>query len=513
MAETPGDEGSTPASEKEAGATYAAAADLGSNSFHMIVGRLDDGKLTIVDKLRERVRLASGLSSDGNITKEAADRAIACLEQFGQRIQGMPADRVRVVGTNTLRKAKNARAFMERAQAALGYPIDIVSGREEARLIYLGVAQTNPDLGPRLVIDIGGGSTEFIIGEGFDITEADSLFMGCVSFSERYFGDGEITAKRFREAQLAAELELQSIAARYRRIGWNTAIGCSGTIHAVTRIVQANGWADDGVTLKSLKKLRKSLIATGCVDDVNLPGLVPDRKPVICGGTAILEALFVDLRVEQLTPSSGAMREGVLYDLVGRINQEDVRDRTIRWFQKRYQVETAQAELVEQTTLTLLHQATRFWELDEKWAEKHLSWAARLHEMGLAIAHTGYHKHGAYLVRHSHLAGFSSEEQRTLATLIATQRRKLKPDMFDELDPTRVQDVMKLCVLFRLAVRLNRGRDTTRPPFVLKLKKDRIKLNFPSGWLDEHPLTRTALEEDARYLSSIGYQLSLHEAA
>jgi exopolyphosphatase/guanosine-5'-triphosphate,3'-diphosphate pyrophosphatase len=490
-------------------ATYAAAADLGSNSFHMIVGRLDGGKLTVVDKLREGVRLASGLGQDGNITAAAAERALSCLRQFGQRVEGMPRDRVRVVGTNTLRKAKNAREFIIGAQAALGYPIEIVSGREEARLIYLGVAQTMPEAQQRLVVDIGGGSTEFIIGHGFDILEADSLYMGCVSFSERYFGDGVITARRFREAQLAAELELQSIAARYRKIGWTAAVGCSGTAHAVHDIVRANGWSDDGITPKGLKKLRKALVAGGSLDAASILGLAPDRKPVICGGTAILEAVFADLRVEHMVPSPGAMREGLLYDLVGRINHEDVRDRTIRWMQERYHVDVEQAERVEQTALTLLHQATRTWPLDTPWAEQQLTWAARLHEIGLAISHTGHHKHGAYLVRHSHLAGFSNDEQRTLAALVGAQRRKLKRDILDGLEPGRVEDVTKLCVLFRIAVHLNRGRDAIRPPFVLKVKKDRLKLNFPEGWLEEHPLTRAALEDDARFIGSIGYQLSL----
>ncbi|MEQ9318078.1 MAG: Ppx/GppA family phosphatase, partial [Polyangiaceae bacterium] len=227
---------------------FAAAIDLGSNSFHMIVGRLEAGKLTIVDKLRDRVRLAAGLDEAGNIAPDAQERAIACLQRFGQRLGGMPRTSVRAVGTNTLRKAKNSRGFMAEAQTALGYPIETISGREEARLIYLGVAQTTPDQGRRLVVDIGGGSTEAIIGEGFDILEADSLYMGCVSFSERYFS-GEITSRAFRDAQLAAELELQSITHRYRELGWERAVGCSGTMHAVYSIIRENGWAES-ITLK-----------------------------------------------------------------------------------------------------------------------------------------------------------------------------------------------------------------------------------------------------------------------
>lgn len=494
------------------GPELAAAIDLGSNSFHMIVGRLDGGKLTIVDKLRERVRLAAGLDAAGNILAEAEERAIACLLRFGQRLEGMPTARVRAVGTNTLRKAKNSRGFMARAQEALGYPIETISGREEARLIYLGVAQTMHDVGRRLVVDIGGGSTEAIIGEGFDILEADSLYMGCVSFSERYFS-GDITSRTFRDAQLAAELELQSITHRYRDVGWEKAVGCSGTIHAVSQILRDNGWADT-ITLKALKKLRKAIISAGHAEKLSLPGLQADRAPVIAGGVAILEALMLDLRAEGMVPSPGALREGVLYDLVGRINHEDVRDRTIRWFQNRYHVDMEQAARVEETALTLLGQATRTWgDLDEEWAAKMLSWAARLHEIGLAIAHTGYQKHGAYLVRHAHLAGFSRDEQRMLSALIACQRRKLKPEYFDAVPSDIVDAVRRLAVLFRLAVRLNRGRDAERPPVVLKLKKDRLKVHFPAGWLTHHPLTSAALEDDGRYLSAAGYTLTLHQAS
>jgi exopolyphosphatase/guanosine-5'-triphosphate,3'-diphosphate pyrophosphatase len=494
------------------GPEFAAAIDLGSNSFHMIVGRLDAGKLTIVDKLRDRVRLAAGLDAAGNILPEAEDRAVACLERFGQRLEGMPIARVRAVGTNTLRKAKNSRGFMDRAHDALGYPIETISGREEARLIYLGVAQTMHDVGRRLVVDIGGGSTEAIIGEGVDILEADSLYMGCVSFSERYFS-GNITSRTFRDAQLAAELELQSITHRYRELGWEKAVGCSGTIHAVNSIVRENGWADS-ITRKSLKKLRKAIISAGHWEELSLPGLQADRAPVIAGGVAILQALMLDLRADGMVPSPGALREGVLYDLVGRINQEDVRDRTIRWYQDRYHVDVDQADRVAETALTLLGQATRTWDdIDEDWAARMLTWAARLHEVGLAINHTGYQKHGAYLVRHSYLAGFSRDEQRVLAALIACQRRKLKPEYFDSIPSELVDAVRRLAVVFRLAVRLNRGRDADRPPVVLKVKKDRLKVHFPDGWLQDHPLTRAALEEDARFLSSAGYALTLHEVA
>jgi exopolyphosphatase/guanosine-5'-triphosphate,3'-diphosphate pyrophosphatase len=490
----------------------AAAVDLGSNSFHMIVARLDDGQLHVVDRLRERVAFAAGLDANQNLTEDAMARALACLERFGQRVAGMAPERVRIVGTNTLRKARNAPVFMRRAEKALGYPIEVISGQEEARLIYLGVAQTMPELGRRLVVDIGGGSTEVIVGEGFDIVEADSLYMGCVSFSQKFFKDGVITTKGFRDAEIAAELELQSIAHGYQRLGWKTAVGCSGTVHAIAQIIRDNGWSDEGITAKGLKKLRKALLAAGDITRLELAGLHPDRREVIAGGAAILEAIFVDLRIERMIPSPGALREGALYDLIGRINHEDVRDRTIRWFQQRYQVDLDQAELVKESALALLSQASRSWAIDEAWAEQQLVWAAALHELGLAISHTGYQKHGAYIVMNAHMAGFSSGEQRILAALIGSQRRKFHREMFDGIDPARVADVIELCVLFRLAVRLNRGRDAKRPSCLLKVKKNRLRLHFPAGWLAEHPLTLAALEEEASYLQAIGYELDLRGA-
>ena len=492
---------------------FAAAVDLGSNSFHMIVGRLAAGQLHVVDKLRERVRFASGLDEKHVLSEEAMVRALDCLKRLGQRVADMPPGSVRAVGTNTLRKARNSRVFMERARDALGHPIEIIGGREEARLIYLGVAQTMPsEGGKRLVVDIGGGSTEFIIGDGFKIVEADSLFMGCVSFSLRYFGDGKLTAKRFRDAKIAAELELQSLARNYRKIGWTTEIGCSGTIHAVDAIVRANGWAEEGITLKALKKLRKALVAAGSVDALSLPGLQPDRMAVIAGGTAILEALFEDLRVNCMVPSPGALREGVLYDLVGRFAHEDVRDRTINWFCDHYHADRSQSERVEETALNLLDHALKSWPLDEERATRLLSWASSLSEIGLAIAHTAYHKHSAYLIENSHMAGFARGEQRALATLVRCHRRKLRTTSFDEIDPKNLEELQRLCVLFRLAVCLNRSRDADIPNCVLRVKKKRLKITFPDGWLEARPLSTAALEQEAIFLKALDFELVVKTA-
>jgi exopolyphosphatase/guanosine-5'-triphosphate,3'-diphosphate pyrophosphatase len=480
----------------------------------MIVGRLSDGHITIVDRLREPVRFASGLDADRNLTPAAMDRALGCLERFGQRVRQLPQGRVRAVGTNTLRQARNGRAFMLRAQQALGHPVEIISGHEEARLIYLGVAQTAPgEGGRRLVMDIGGGSTELIVGQGFDILASDSLYMGCVSYSLRFFPDDKFGPKRFRDAQLAAELELQTIAQPYRKLGWQTALGCSGTAHAVAEVLAANGWSEQGLTLKGVKKLRKELCELGSVEALErLPGLTADRRPVIAGGAAIIEAVFETLHVESMQPSPGALREGVLYDLIGRIRHEDVRERTIRALQHRYQVDTEQAERVEQAALKLLVQAAEAWSLSEADDGQFLAWAARLHEIGIAISHTGYHKHGAYLVANSDMAGFARDEQLALAALIGSHRRKLKRQLFEGVDPGRFDTVTRLSVLLRLAVCLDRSRETEALPVVVRAKKKSLLLAFPDGWLEQHPLTLAALEEERAFLAAFGFELELRSA-
>ncbi len=493
--------------------TAAAAIDLGSNSFHMIVGRLEGGSLQIIDKMRERVRLGAGLDSNRNLTPEASARALDCLKRMGERVREMPRGRVRAVGTNTLRQARNGAEFLEEAEAALGHPVEVIAGREEARLIYLGAAKMSPNEGRRLVVDIGGGSTECIIGERLDITVADSLFMGCVSYSLRFFGDDKISEKKYEKAMLSAELELETIAKQYQAVAWQTSIGCSGTIHAINNILKTNGWAPDGITAKGIKKLRKELIDQGSVDKLSIPGLEPDRKPVIAGGTAILDAVFSVLGIERMRPSPGALREGVLFDLFGRIAHEDIRDVTIQTFVDRYRVDVAQADHVAQTALHLLDQVSEDWKLNLERSRQLLSWAAHLYEIGLTVSHTGYQKHGAYLVENSDMAGFSRLEQSTLAVLVGGHRRKIKPELFAHLPKADVAEVMKLLGIFRLATRLNRSRSTDPSEIFLTASGDTLTLLVPRSWLDRHPLTREDLQGQQERFRAIGIRFELQEIA
>ena len=488
-----------------------AAVDLGSNSFHMVVARVLAGQPHVVDRLRDRVALASGMDGQKRLTPAIQARALAALRIFGQRLAPMPPGSVRAVGTNALRQARNASAFLARAERALGHPIEVVPGREEARLIYVGVSHSLPDEpGRRLVVDIGGGSTECILGERFEPFQTDSLYMGCVTWSRRFFRDGTIKARRLDEATIAARLEVQSIERQYRAVGWEHCIGSSGTILAIDAIVRAQGWDDSGLSLRALRKLRRLVLAAGHVRRLELPGLPPDRAEVLPGGLAILLGVFEELDIERMTTSAASMREGVLHDLLGRIRHEDARERAIRQLAEKNHVDGEQAGRVERTALALLERASGEWGLDRDEARRLLAWAARVHEIGLTISYSGYHKHSAYIVEHADLAGFSREDQRILAAVVGGHRRKLQPAPLAGLPAPARELALRLCVLLRLAVRLNRARAPGAVPVPrLACGGKRLGLAFPRGWLGRHPLTRADLVEEAELLRAAGVRLDV----
>ena len=491
-----------------------AAVDLGSNSFHMVIARYLGHDLQIFDRIREPVRLAAGLDDDRMLSEEAQARALECLEKFGQRLRGIEDPKVRAVATNTMRRARNAREFAEKAYRALGTEIEVISGAEEARLIYLGVAQSHASgIDRRLVVDIGGGSTEIIIGKGFDVIEAHSLYMGCVGMSQRFFPDGRLDRDNFREAETAAGLELQSLERPMRELGWENAIGASGTVNAIGEVMRQNGFTDRAIDLAGMKKLRKALVRFGSLDRVRLRGLQPARLPVLPGGLAILTAIFKRLEVDSMESTSGALREGVLYDLVGRIRHEDIRDRTIRRFTDQYHADRAQAARVERTALNLLAQVRADWPIDHDEAARLLGWSSLLHEIGLAVAYAGYHRHGAYLIEHSVMPGFSSLDQNQIAALVHGHRRKLTAELFADHSAPRRELLIRLCVLLRIAVLLHRSRSTTTIPEVrIEGNWSRIRLVFPAGWSDEHPLTRADLEQESDHLQGAGIRLELSMA-
>jgi exopolyphosphatase/guanosine-5'-triphosphate,3'-diphosphate pyrophosphatase len=489
-----------------------AAVDLGSNSFHLIVARLEDGQLHVIDRLREMVQLAGGFDAQKNLTQEAQERALNCLSRFAERLRDLPPGAVRAVGTNTLRRARNGNAFRLLAERALGHPIEVIAGREEARLVYLGVAHgLAGDKGRRLVIDIGGGSTEFIIGEGVEPLYRESLLMGCVSMSQGVFADGRITDKRMRQAELAARVQLEPIETSYRRMGWDTTVGSSGTIKAIGAIVEAEGWSQNGISRAGMARLRQAMVDVGDVNALTLAGLKDERRLVLAGGFAVLNAAFEALAIEHMQVSDMALREGVLYDLVGRIRHEDVRERTVSRLATRIGVDAEQARRVEATALDFLRQVSEPWGLPGEVSAEMLAWAARLHEIGLVISHNQHHKHGGYLLLNADLAGFSRQEQAVLAALVRGHRRKISPSAFEVLEEGDRQPAVKLCLLLRLAVLLHRGRrDDHLPALSLKIVKSepsKLKLRFPQDWLEGHPLTAADLEQEATYLKAAGFKL------
>jgi exopolyphosphatase/guanosine-5'-triphosphate,3'-diphosphate pyrophosphatase len=486
-----------------------AAVDLGSNSFHMIVASYTDGRLQVVDRLKDMVRLASGLDNRRNLNQEAMDRAIACLQRFGERIREIPKRNVRAVGTNTLRQARNGAAFLAKARQALGHRIEIIAGREEARLIFLGVAHTvYSEEDKRLVVDIGGGSTELIIGRAFKPNCMESLYMGCVNVSEKFFGGGEISAKRMRRALLFARQELEGVEATYRRTGWDNAIGASGTVIAIHDVVRNRGWSEQGITSEALGKLREHLVAAGSVDKLELPGVADRRLPVFPGGVAILSAIFEGLKVERMTVSDGALREGLLYDLIGRVRDRDIRDQTIVDMGQRYGSDPEHARRVGATAVKLFAQIRESWALEERDDAKLLEWAAAVHEIGLSIAHAQHHRHAAYLLTYSDMPGFSRQEQFNLAMLVRMHRRHVPLEELDQVPDGDRTRITRLCVLLRAAVLLNRSRtDIELPDIAATAAESFLELRFPDGWLDAHPLTQTDLETERDLLAAVGVEL------
>lgn len=491
-----------------------AAVDLGSNSFHLMVGRVVGEQVQVIDRLRAPVRLGSGLDADGNLTPAICAEALACLSRFGERLRRLPPGAVRAVGTNALRRAGNSERFLVDARRALGHPIEIVSGVEEARLIYIGVAHSVPaDDRQQLVIDIGGGSTELIIGRRYRPLRLESLYLGCVSHSQHYFGDGRITPTRLREAELAALQELEPVVADYRALGWQRAIGASGSMVSVAEALRCAGLVNDGgITAGGLRQLRKRVLELGRVDRLDRLQVRADRMPVFMGGLAIVLALFEGLGIERLEISDGALRQGLLYDQLGRIHHDDIRDRTVAQMKRRYHVDTAHARRVMRTAQRCLDLIGADWGLTDPHWRQLLGWAALLHEIGLDVAHAQYHKHGAYILQHADLAGFSRQEQHQLALLVRVHRRKFALSEFATLDEEVRQPLMRLALLLRLAAVLHRSRAALRlRRFGLRTNGAALHLVFPPGWLDRHPLTEADLRQEAQFLAAAGLDLHIEE--
>ena len=483
--------------------TTIAAVDLGSNSFHCQIARVDGDHTYPLDGLREAVRLAEGLNDDKTLDEISQARAIACLQRFGERLRSFHASDVRALGTNTLRVAKNAPAFLKKAQAALGFPIEVIAGREEARLIYLGVSHSLPPSNVRqLVVDIGGGSTECIIGEGYKAQRLDSLYMGCVTYSRRYFKDGKLSKRAFKEAELAARAELQHIVADFSQGNWTHAFGSSGTARALAQVLQTLGYSESGITAQGLEQLRAQCLRWGDVSRIDIAGLRDDRKSVLPGGLAIMTAVFDELDIKHMNAADGAMREGILLDMVGRTHQRDPREATIAQFMQRYHVDEAQSRRVAQLAAGLYLRLTE----NEKADTRDLSWAAQLHEIGISVAYGGYHKHSAYIAANADMPGFTRGEQQHLSELLLTHRRSLSKRTIErEWDP----DWAKVFAL-RLAVLFCQRRTNNNPRILSARSSDKkFRLGIDPAWLARNPLTNAVLHEEIAEWEKIGFDVKI----
>jgi exopolyphosphatase/guanosine-5'-triphosphate,3'-diphosphate pyrophosphatase len=489
------------------------AVDLGSNSFHMVIARLSHGQLVVMDRLRESVRLGDGLDRRERLSAASQERALQCLARFGERLRSLDAGRVRVVGTNAMRKARRTGEFRARAGRLLGHPIEIISGIEEARLIYLGASHSLPRTTVRqLVVDIGGGSTEVILGRGVHPQVMESLYVGCVSLTDAHFRRGKLTPRSFREAREAARLELRPLRTRFRTTAATRIVGTSGTIRAVFDVLGTFGRARDGIRATDLDFLMDQMILSGTMANLDWLGLTPDRSAVFPGGVAILAEVFDALQIRHMQVADGALREGILHDMVGRMTNADMRRRTVRAMQARFRVDVRQARRVAATAGLLFRQVAGRWELA---VDQHLNlllWAGALHEIGLDIAHAQHHRHAAYILGHADMPGFARDEQALLAALVRHHRRTLSDDARVDLPRDTRTAALHLTALLRLAVLLHRSR-SSQPLPALRLRADgrRLELSVPARWLRANPLSSADLEQEQRYLDAAGLRLRVRE--
>ncbi|KAF1702534.1 Ppx/GppA phosphatase family protein [Pseudoxanthomonas suwonensis] len=485
-----------------------AAIDLGSNSFHMVLARYSLGELRVIDRLRETVRMADGLDADGGLAPQSRARALDCLARFGQRLRGVERLHVRALATNTVRRLRDPQPFLAEAEATLGFPVEVVSGREEARLIYLGVAHAQPPKPgqQRLVIDIGGGSTEVIIGRGFEPIERERRQAGCNASTRRFFPGGKLSKKRWKEALAVITGEFRQFASLYRARGWDEALGPSGPHKSISEICVARKLTKGAIPAEALPQVRERLLQARSLDEIDLPGLSSDRRPIIAGGILVLEAAFQSLGLEKLLVSKAAMREGILYDMLGRGGENDPRDISVQALIHRYGIDQEQAGRVRDTALQLFGLVAEAWALDEDDARM-LGWAASVHELGMAIAHTQYHLHGAYVLEHSDISGFSRQEQQVLAALVRTHRRGVPKSAFDALPDRLLLSARRKAALLRLAVLLHRSHESDElPPLQLEAGPASLRLVLPQAWVEDRALLRADLADEKKGMAGLGIE-------
>ncbi len=485
-----------------------AAVDLGSNSFHMVIARLTEGRMQIIDRIKERVRLAEGMDEQRRMSPEAMARGLDCLALFAERLTNIKPDQIRIAGTYTLRRASNTRDFVREAAKVLNHPIEIISGQEEARLIYQGVAHTQHIEGQVLVVDIGGGSTELIIGEGFSPLALTSRKMGCVSFTQSFFGNDKLSEKAFNAAVLEAQHQLAPIINQYRKLGWQSCLGSSGSIRTVRDVLQGEEWTDGAITLAGLERLKEEMLKHKRVDQLKLAGLTEERQGVFAAAVAILLGLFTSLPIERMEYSDGALREGLLYEFEERLQHHDIRERTALALSTHYRIDKRQATRVESSVLSLFDALSGPWEMPEEPYRAILGWAARLHEIGLAINYSGIHKHSAYILQNTDLPGFNQDDQALLAALVRFHRKGLKLSELPALPNHDEQTVLRCIRILRLAVAAHhRRQDNLLPEWNVQAAGDQLVVTLPLDWCDENKLLMQNLEKEHRYCHEQGWPL------
>ena len=493
-----------------------AGIDIGTNTLRMLIVDTGPGYFRELASDRRITRLGQDLDRYGVLAPEAIERSLEALAAFQKSILQQGARHISAIGTSALRRTKNASVFIDEVHKQTGIVVQVISGEDEARLILLGIEQSlamqyemsTRALHTAFVMDIGGGSTEIIIGEHYEPLELESLQMGCVSLSQRFFGDGRLSDKRLERARLAARLELEPIQAAFTRRGWERAVGSSGTVRVIGNSLRELDPTAASITPAGLEQLLARLGASGHLRELDLDAVSEDRRPVFPGGVVILTEIISALGIEQMRFVEGALRDGLLYDMVGRMTRSDARERTVNSMQRRYHVDLGQAERVEATAVDFLAQVQDAWGLSDPLAELSLRWAARLHEIGLDVAHNGYHRHGAYLLENADMPGFAREEQQLMARLVGSHRRKLGLERLEDLIPPWDRLALRLIVLLRVAVLLHRGRSADALPEIeLSARGSALELRFPARWLDEHPLTVADLQLEIGFLRPHGLRL------
>tara|TARA_E500000331_G_scaffold351669_1_gene398787 strand:+ start:648 stop:2189 length:1542 start_codon:yes stop_codon:yes gene_type:complete len=483
-----------------------AAVDLGSNSFHLLIGRIEKTEkglqIISIDSLKAPVKLANGLDEHKILDNESKSRAIKALERFSERLRSLSPDYVRVVATNTFRVAKNGKTLLKKCEESVGFPIEIISGVEEARLIYNGVCNSlNNDNSRRLVIDIGGGSTEFVIGYNSKPEILESIFIGCIKITNNFFIDNKFDKKFFSRAVFYARKEIQVISSKFKSKGWDVAYGCSGTVKSIHDVIISNSFCTSGITLESMELLVRKLVDIKSCDSKLVTGLKPERVGVFAGGLAILYAIFKELKVKKLELSNAALRLGVLYDIAGKGRDGDIRSLTIEKFIDLYNVDRLQIQRINQLAFNLWDQLQMDEKTEYSIMSEVLRCAVSLLEIGHSISHNGYHKHSSYIVSNSEMPGFSQGEQQLIAKIILGHVGKITK----VIDMT-YKEAYRSCLLsIRLAAIFSRSRTDLKPPkMLIKALEKKYTLYISETWLNSHPLTQYTLEQESREWSRLG---------